>query len=198
MLPYISLETMAKLAQDIENQEKIEFLQQQYFSPMYTQAWYQTQVVRQTLKWLEYSFMAIDIMIIPLILLMIMLSFGVYVFAPLHRFLFRKPPKNSRVQFDLSKREIMIVHENQKVETIELGVASSLMYEYRPLCLSRDNKLILLNVYDKNGKAHLILEMETATLFGKSDPILLKQVDDLLDNLAKKIQLKLFFDKTGI
>lgn len=203
MLPHISLETMAKLAQDIENQEKIEFLQQQYFSPIYSREWYKTQVVRKTLALLNlFWYGCAEIWLIPLFLILafclIVLAICVYFLPPFHRFFVRRLPENPFIRMDFAQREITFWQNQKCVKIIELGLPSSLMNEQRPLFLSQDNKLILLNVYDKNGKAHLILEMETATLFGKSDPILLKQIDDLFGNLAKKMGLKIFFDKTGI
>lgn len=197
MLSPISSETIARITQEIEHNENIEFHQKQYNSPIHSRSWYQTQVVRQISEWLGYSLVGGGYLIIPLILLMIIISLMVYIIAPLHRFLLRQPPKNPLVRFNFSQRNIMIFHENKLVETIEFGLVSSLMCEQKPLFLSRANKLIILQVYDKNSQAHTVLEMETAPLFGQTDARFLKQTDDLLENLAKRMNLKLFFDKSN-
>ncbi|ULJ68354.1 hypothetical protein MIS45_05935 [Wielerella bovis] len=102
------------------------------------------------------------------------------------------------MHIDFAQREITFWQNQKCIQKIELGLPSSLMYKQQPLCFSVNNKLIKLNIYDKNSKGHLLWQMETAVLFGKTEAKFLQQIDDLTGKMAKKLNLTLFYEKTSV
>lgn len=192
--------TVSHLLHMLENQEQvIEFSQQQYFSPIYSREWYKTQIARSSLALSEYSWASsVHVFAIPLMLILgILLIFCVilvYFLPPLHRFAVFRQPENPRVRIDFAQREITFWNNQACIQKLELNFTSSMCCNKQPLFFYRDNHLIILSIYDKKIKQHIMWEMETATLFGKSDAKLIQQVYDLTEKISQKLHLTLYRD----
>lgn len=186
------LETIGQLSAQIEHTEIIEFSQQQYFAPIYSREWYKTQIYRQACEVLCVG--VADVVFLPFIILFLLIFVPIYYLPVVQKRLLKKLPSNPLVRLDFAQREITFWKNHQCIQKIELGLASSIGYQKRPLLFSNRNQFIILKIYDKNAKERIIWEMETATLFGKSNPQFIQQVDDLVEKISQKINLKLYRD----
>lgn len=186
-------QTVIRLLQVLENDvDVIEFSQQQYFMPIYSREWYKMQVYRQSCEVLLVG--AYDVFAIPFVLLFLLIFVPLYWLPAVQKYLLKKLPTNPLVRVDFVQREITFWQNHQCIQKIELGLTSSMVYQKRPLIFSNRNSFIVLKIYDKNAKEHILWEMETATLFGKTNPQFIQQVDDLVEKIAQKMNLKLYRD----
>lgn len=186
-------QTVIRLLQVLENDvDVIEFSQQQYFMPIYSREWYKMQVYRQFCELLLVG--AYDVFVIPFVLLFLLIFVPIYWLPVVQKYVLKKLPTNPLVRVDFAQREITFWKNHQCIQKIELGLTSSIWYQKRALLFSNRNQFITLKIYDKNAKEHILWEMETATLFGKSNPHFIQQVDDLVEKIAQKMNLKLYRD----
>ncbi|SSY71107.1 hypothetical protein [Alysiella crassa] len=186
-------QTVARLLQQLDSQENIdviEFSQQQYFAPIYSREWYKMQVYRQACEVLSAG--AADVFSVLFIILFLLIFVPIYWLPAVQKYLLKKLPFNPLVRVDFAQRQITFWQNHQCIQKIELGLASSILYQKRAWLFSNCNQFITLKIYDKNAKEHIIWEMETAASFGKSNPHFIKQIDDLVEKIAQKMNLNVY------
>lgn len=187
-------QTVSRLLQSLsDGSEKESWYRQQYWSPVGSAAWKRTQLARQVAEvlagmgWEAVIFFPAGLIFIGIIMLLLSLPF-------VRHLLLRTPPKNPLVHCDFARQCLKLSYGGKETE-LTLGKASCLMQREEPLFLSGRSKLLILEIYDHQAKAHRVMEIETAALGGQTDPRFLEDTERLGKLLTEKLNIKRYAER---